>query len=224
MTKDTKTCSGHCCKAFQIGGKTYEELGIEYQLWLQGARGLTPVRSMTSGHEPTPRHALRPAGEDQLQIYDEIHLIYPMLIPLGRMKQNPEKLIVTESMRQSPGWEESDDQGVDFFTCKHLSPEGNCTIYEIRPNMCRRYGVRRDCEFEDCTWEGHTDVTRKRAKQLSERLVQLKSPKQYAAKKELSLAEAIATMPTRLDGSYIEEEVTVDRSNMVFDASKQTKG
>ena len=37
------------------------------------------------------------------------------------------------------------------YTCKYFK-DGNCTNYENRPEMCRRYPYGRTCEFEACTW------------------------------------------------------------------------
>lgn len=39
------------------------------------------------------------------------------------------------------------------YTCKHLSPEGDCTVYETRPQMCRDFPDEKGCHFWKCTSE-----------------------------------------------------------------------
>jgi Fe-S-cluster containining protein len=152
----TSTCSGHCCRAFQIGGRTYESLKSEYEAWLENEKngGSVTGMSMRAGLE-------RRYERLQLQTHHEIHIIFPMLIPLGKLKHNPEKLINTHE-------ENAGETGVDFYSCKHLSKEGLCTIYDIRPQMCRSYGMGQTCEYEECTWEGHKEQKRHPLRKYSE--------------------------------------------------------
>lgn len=59
-------------------------------------------------------------------------------------------------------WEESVNVGtelrphyVEKYTCKHLSPNGDCTAYERRPPyMCGKYPYGRPCEHKTlCAWD-----------------------------------------------------------------------
>ncbi len=34
-----------------------------------------------------------------------------------------------------------DEAGNFIFACKHVSPEGHCTVYDKRPNLCKSYPV-----------------------------------------------------------------------------------
>ena len=39
------------------------------------------------------------------------------------------------------------------YRCKHWDPEtGDCTIYDIRPQMCRDYPGAHGCNYAACTW------------------------------------------------------------------------
>lgn len=38
----------------------------------------------------------------------------------------------------------------EIFTCKHLSLDGNCTIYETRPPMCRDFPGPSPCPYRSC--------------------------------------------------------------------------
>lgn len=61
----------------------------------------------------------------------DIFLLYPMLKPKGL-----------------------DEQGQEVFSCKNFEPTtGLCTIYEIRPTMCRLYPSRGRCPCTGCTVE-----------------------------------------------------------------------
>jgi Fe-S-cluster containining protein len=42
----------------------------------------------------------------------------------------------------------------ELFTCRHLSPAGNCTIYETRPRMCRDFPGPRPCPYRNCASHG----------------------------------------------------------------------
>lgn len=44
-----------------------------------------------------------------------------------------------------------------LFTCKFFDGR-NCTIYDRRPDMCRRYGVKRPCTLQGCTFKPETPI------------------------------------------------------------------
>lgn len=47
---------------------------------------------------------------------------------------------------------------VDWYTCRHLQPSGDCGIYDARPGMCRNFPYRGDpCGFPGCTWSAGRD-------------------------------------------------------------------
>jgi len=39
------------------------------------------------------------------------------------------------------------------YHCAHIRPDGDCAIYESRPQMCRDYPYGRRCTFAGCTWD-----------------------------------------------------------------------
>lgn len=145
--KNRGRCSGHCCRAFTIGGRSYEELKVEYQMWLRGERDGTSVMrgTMRTGR---PEYGL---GHSR-RVNSDIHVVFPMLIPLGKLTANPFKLI-----NETPV--PDDYEGQEFYSCKHFI-DGDCSIYDVRPTMCQSYGTHKNCEFADCTWEGHQEAKR----------------------------------------------------------------
>jgi Fe-S-cluster containining protein len=41
-----------------------------------------------------------------------------------------------------------------FYTCTMLAANGDCTIYEDRPKMCKDYPYGDSpCMYQDCTWD-----------------------------------------------------------------------
>lgn len=42
----------------------------------------------------------------------------------------------------------------ELFTCRHLSAQGNCTIYETRPKMCRDFPGPSPCPYRNCASHG----------------------------------------------------------------------
>lgn len=64
-------------------------------------------------------------------VMQDIFMLYPMLRPKGL-----------------------DDDGKQVFSCKHHDPVTKlCTIYEIRPSMCRNYPNNKKCPHNGCTVE-----------------------------------------------------------------------
>ncbi len=64
-------------------------------------------------------------------VMQDIFLLYPMLRPKGL-----------------------DSDVNQVFTCKHFDLETKlCTIYEIRPTMCRMYPNNKKCPCDGCTIE-----------------------------------------------------------------------
>ncbi len=60
----------------------------------------------------------------------QVEIIAPMLIPLRANPKHSEYL----------------------YTCKNLDKDGNCTIYEKRPQMCRDFPMKDvGCHFWKCT-------------------------------------------------------------------------
>lgn len=39
-----------------------------------------------------------------------------------------------------------------WYTCKNLTPEGNCAIYEDRPRLCRDFPYKAPCPYPACEW------------------------------------------------------------------------
>ncbi len=47
-----------------------------------------------------------------------------------------------------------------YYSCRHLSGDGQCTTYATRPDMCRHYPYGNKCEWgEDCHWDAARDGT-----------------------------------------------------------------
>lgn len=148
-------CSGHCCKGFQIGGMNIEELRFEYENWLRAQNDGSPNILMSGQPEVDSSRRLRMMDT----IRPDIHVVYPMVIPLGKLTKNPLPLI-------NEGRQDPKGVGVEMFGCKHLSESGDCTIYDARPLMCRQYALHKNCEYQDCTWEGHQEKKREPLKEI----------------------------------------------------------
>ncbi len=59
-----------------------------------------------------------------------------------------EKGLPFEPLRRMDIWRGGDDEGAWlekwFFSCPKLGPDGRCTIYEDRPNLCKIYAPGTD--------------------------------------------------------------------------------
>jgi Fe-S-cluster containining protein len=75
---------------------------------------------------------------------NDIELIYPMVKHLGFIEQPMQGVNPAPPGTASHG---------NYYSCKHFDRESrNCTIYEIRPGMCRDYPYRSTCNYAACTW------------------------------------------------------------------------
>lgn len=78
----------------------------------------------------------------------EIWLIYPMLIASNEKIQKYEN-----------------DNTIFYYvySCKHLNKKGECTIYDLRPEMCRAYPYGEpDCSYKKC-------ITKKRCNAFNDK-------------------------------------------------------
>ena len=41
-------------------------------------------------------------------------------------------------------------RGGEYYTCRHLAPNGDCQIYENRPRMCRDFPNGPACSYATC--------------------------------------------------------------------------
>jgi|GEM_PF-4573161 len=70
------------------------------------------------------------AAPESATLIPNVDVIAEMLIPLGVFR------------------------GQELFTCRHLSKDGNCTIYETRPKMCRDFPGPDPCKYRNCASHG----------------------------------------------------------------------
>lgn len=146
--KKTDRCTGHCCREFWLGFSPEELMGA-YHRWQQGGRGERATMSGTS----------------QERELAEIHLIAPMVIHLGYTDQDPRRVNPTDA----------DLKGEKIkghrYRCKHWdSKTGDCTIYDIRPVMCRDYpGRGKGCNYAACTWRSRKAKKETRAERAKRR-------------------------------------------------------
>lgn len=63
-------------------------------------------------------------------VIPDVKIIADMLVPLGVFR------------------------GQELFTCRHLGKDGNCQIYETRPQMCRDFPGPDPCKYRNCASHG----------------------------------------------------------------------
>lgn len=118
-------CTGHCCRAFNIGSR--EHLTVRYQ-------------------RAKARQAGGYANEDDLDIIQ----VFEMTIPLPAKEStnwtgNPYEPTNRLTFKPRGSYEG------ELHTCKHLQDNGDCGNYENRPRMCRDFPNGYACEFVRCT-------------------------------------------------------------------------
>lgn len=127
----TKRCMGQCCRRFTLPMNP-EELYAAYLYWLNhSAESINKNSHICDNNTLYSRHD---------RLIQDIHLIYPMVIYLGKFNKTPEGFSI--------------DHEIYHYTCKHHDQKtGNCTIYDIRPSMCKLYPYGRKCYYKGCTNE-----------------------------------------------------------------------
>jgi Fe-S-cluster containining protein len=136
LKRETR-CTGHCCADFTLPYSP-EELKSRYLAWRR--HGVAELQMSTT------------TETRGVSIPEDIHLIYPMLIPLGQFHNSKDAYVNPPD----PGIERSysDHHPPHHYTCKHFDPKsGNCGIYDIRPAMCRNYPYGSSCNYSGCTWK-----------------------------------------------------------------------
>jgi Fe-S-cluster containining protein len=136
---EQKNCGGACCRAFTLP-VDYDTLRRSYEWWLRDGNNINSNVLEKAG-VTIPFNYYRPIAD--------IHLIFPMVIPLGKHDKTPQGSPVNTP--------------VDWFTCKHFDKGMSlCTIYDHRPQMCRDYPYGSWCTYPGCQHDrAETDEVRK---------------------------------------------------------------
>lgn len=147
-------CTGDCCENFTLPVSP-EELEANYHRWVIDGQPLGMNRAAPKTW------------------FQDIHLIYPMVTYLGYTDITPPKVNLTdEQILGNP------EPKFHRYTCKHFDPKTrNCTIYEIRPVMCRSYPHGCGCNYAGCTWD-EVKAKPHTPKEIEERIVALTPPRQ----------------------------------------------
>jgi Fe-S-cluster containining protein len=85
-------------------------------------------------------------------LLEDAAVVVDMVIPIGKHRISPSS---------------GNDMGreIDFYTCWHLSPNGDCRIYERRPRVCSEYPYGNDrCDQPACEWDAGKAGGRRSAK------------------------------------------------------------
>ena len=133
--KGGSRCSGHCCRSFSIASApekleelkrtgTAEEKQIANMVIYLGRFHTNPL--------------LRLNGENWVD--KALQIARNEKKPTPRMKLDSSPYHIVET-------------GVPWYSCRHVLLNGDCGIYETRPEMCRRYPNGSPCVFTDCTWD-----------------------------------------------------------------------
>ncbi len=141
-------CTGHCCQSFTLP-------------WCDGPRDLERKKADLAEKMKKPLEGFETGEDDKDAAY-----IYDMLIHLGKGEEFVLKTIERELPRNRKWLSElsAEDRAAaeermskanenqSWWTCRHYDKEsGNCSDYENRPSMCRKYPNGSGCVFADCT-------------------------------------------------------------------------
>lgn len=146
-------CGGACCRRFVLGGNpSPNEIKEKYLAWCYQTRDAS---SETLSKLSEVSRTLLSSTSRSVRIPIDIHLVYPMLIYLGEHDWDP-----CDPKKHHAG------KKIHHYGCKHFDTKTNlCTIYDIRPMMCKTYPGDNPCLFPGCKIPGN-----------KERLKKLRSP------------------------------------------------
>jgi len=132
-------CTGHCCKAFCLP--------------------FSPQALRARLDEDRAGEKARGEVDGSSGLWDE-EQIYAMIVYLGEF--TPLEAMTKFCTRVPDGNEEPSGH---YYTCNNLAADGNCSIYEARPHMCRDYPYGEPCRYQKCTAEHrgeHFEQSKKR--------------------------------------------------------------
>jgi len=161
-------CTGHCCRGFSLPlspqemREKYDAFVTNHEVYAERFRNQKPVAvSITIGDSrvfkpwpfdvcPNSKVWIPDTEFSETRSLNEIYLLYPMIVYLGEFDHPvfPEYYHDGYSAHCYNSKGERTTQ--HFYFCKHLSPDRDCSIYDIRPSMCSRYPYNRTCVFADC--------------------------------------------------------------------------
>ena len=148
-------CTGHCCRSFCLRSSPAELAKV-----------------LTNPHAR-----------------EEDRFTASMVIPLGRFASNPTQLVKGESWAEKAlhlglksdeqiqelradtrhGSYLRENSGGHYYACRYVLLNGDCGIYENRPEMCRSYPNGHECAFEACTMPEEEQTKLIEASRLSRR-------------------------------------------------------
>lgn len=150
---DGTDCSGHCCEDIGLDVSP-EDMRASYMRWLesQGRECRGPEIGMNAERIKMRR--------DTTPLYQDIHLIYPML-----------RFLRQDTIHPDGGREVG--RPIYHYTCNHYdAAKGRCGIYAIRPVMCSSFGANSSgCGYAACTWAEACEKGRKRVAEFDERVL-----------------------------------------------------
>jgi Fe-S-cluster containining protein len=130
-------CTGHCCEdiGLSISPRILE---VVYQNWI--FEKLYKNGDHIGMNCQIPDWSSLKNSSLFSGIIHDIHLIYPMLIFVYKDDIHPD------------GGVQIKDTVVYHYRCKHFDKAKRiCTIYDIRPRMCRSFPNNGFCGYENCT-------------------------------------------------------------------------
>lgn len=127
-------CTGHCCTNFHLP-LSPEELMNSYHQWISQGQG---------SNKASLRREVSQGAIDPI-LHGDIHLIAPMVEYLGKNAPRPRMVNTPQYV----------GRGEYRYRCKHFNKKTRlCSIYEIRPWMCRYYPGPGGCNYAACTLKG----------------------------------------------------------------------
>jgi Fe-S-cluster containining protein len=102
---------------------------------------------------PISPEELKAEAAKEKSHYQEVKFIADMVIFLGTSELD----VNGDPLADRPFFPRNDEGKAigHYYTCKHHdSNTGLCTIYDRRPEMCRRYPYGRKCEYRGCEFDG----------------------------------------------------------------------
>lgn len=125
-------CTGHCCKRFYL---PFSPTELQRAAAYSEKYRIPGTNEYKEGWEEGFKND---HGDKVFRFYEDIEEIAGMAILLewNNLDANGDTVV----------------KRGHWYRCDNLDPEtNNCTIYETRPNMCRRYPDSGVCDYKACT-------------------------------------------------------------------------
>lgn len=147
--KKEDRCTGHCCRSFGLQ-RSPAQLQAEFDRPKTDPTREKDIDRLFGMLIYLGQFLTNPILETKGETWTRKAMLIACKIE-EKLTPPPERMTVAEEGHHLRV-RGDDPRGLHWYACRHVQFNGDCGIYEERPDMCRRYPNGQECVFTGCTW------------------------------------------------------------------------